>query len=547
VNGQDKLIIHQAQTTLPDGTVLPVPDYSFNIAAPDDVSGWPEYADWQQQVVCFSGIEDGVVLELDYEVVTPRGVLPWIEADVRLDHEYPIVERVVTVTVPDQATLHYQSDRAAGLVYTETPSDGGGATTHRWAMEDLPSAPGEEGSWPWRQRCPRLRFTTCPDVETWVRTMIERVDRAGRPDQMIKQFADAAAEDELDPAQRVRKVAKKLHDSFNFITSAKTMWGLPCRDAAEVLRTNYGNSLESAAVLLAAVRAMDMKASIAIGVDAGSWTDTDELAPPGGAFAGAVVVVNSPDGAMYVHPQHGVFENPGHWGRHHLLNLDSGGKMQHQYVAARGEKKPSDLQITGKIKVDKDGKASGQLRINLTGAFYDPHDLDTTDAQEALVKGFVGQVLSDFEVAGHSIITLSGDVLKATANVASKDKLKSADKHHMLKFGGGPAFLAEFSLPVDRSYRSTDVHVAGAFREQVNLVVELPEEWTASVVPTSMKPVVGPWGNLSQTVEVEDGKVRFHRAVAITTDTITPDDFAGLRDAVNTLKATRSLVLVCGK
>ena len=30
-------------------TILPVPDYSFNLAAPDDVSGWPQYADWQQK------------------------------------------------------------------------------------------------------------------------------------------------------------------------------------------------------------------------------------------------------------------------------------------------------------------------------------------------------------------------------------------------------------------------------------------------------------------------------------------------------------------
>jgi len=87
VEGQDKLVIHKAQTILPDGTIMPVPDYSFNIAAPNDVAGWPEYAGWQQQIVSFSGIEPGVVLELDYEVTTPAGVLPWLEADLRLLEE----------------------------------------------------------------------------------------------------------------------------------------------------------------------------------------------------------------------------------------------------------------------------------------------------------------------------------------------------------------------------------------------------------------------------------------------------------------------------
>ncbi len=69
-DGREQITIHRAQTILPGGKTVAVPEYSFNFAAANDVAGWPEYACWRQQVVSFSAIQPGVVLVLDYEVIT---------------------------------------------------------------------------------------------------------------------------------------------------------------------------------------------------------------------------------------------------------------------------------------------------------------------------------------------------------------------------------------------------------------------------------------------------------------------------------------------
>ncbi|MCH8949881.1 MAG: DUF3857 domain-containing protein, partial [Chloroflexi bacterium] len=157
VSGEEKLIIHTAQTHLPDGTILPVPDYSFNASAPGDVGRWPGYADWQQKVISFSGIEDGAVVELDYEVVTPPGVLPWIQADLRLHGVDPTVERVVRVTVPKGTILHHRVDGVEPPTIPATEADRDGAITYAWTFKDLASGRGEPQSLPWQQRCGRLR------------------------------------------------------------------------------------------------------------------------------------------------------------------------------------------------------------------------------------------------------------------------------------------------------------------------------------------------------------------------------------------------------
>ncbi|MCH7925559.1 MAG: DUF3857 domain-containing protein, partial [Planctomycetes bacterium] len=149
VKDGEKLIIHKAQSILPDGTVLPVPDYSFNEAANDAVSGWPEYSDWQDMIVSFSGIQPGVVLELDYEIVTPSGVMPWIEGDLRLNDTYPTVERVVTVTVPTRTAVHFRFDRADAMKASLKESTDGGSKTYRWSAGSLAGDRDEPGSLPW--------------------------------------------------------------------------------------------------------------------------------------------------------------------------------------------------------------------------------------------------------------------------------------------------------------------------------------------------------------------------------------------------------------
>ncbi|UCE61389.1 MAG: DUF3857 domain-containing protein [Phycisphaerales bacterium] len=541
--GEDKLIIHKAQSILPDGTILPVPDYSLNFAGPDDVAGWPEYSAWQQQIVSFGGIEDGVVLELDYEVITSPGITPWVWADIRVDDEYPVVERIISVTIPQSAKLTYQIDRVADSHVNAKSSTQGGSETRTWTFSDLAGVRRERQSYPWRQRCGRLRFTTCPSLKEWVTTIVNCINKATVPDEKITKFAEEFVKEEIDPAQRARKIAKKLHDSFNIVDSWKTTRSLKCRAAGDVFHVNYGSPLEAAGLWAAAMRAAGLQASVSVGVDATAW---DELVPTGSSLAGAVVSVDLPDAEpMHIHPQHGVFKSPGHWGRHLLLGLTESGIPKKTYIYARGEEEPSELNISGRIVVGDDGSATGELRTRLTGAFYDPDNLDSAGAQKSLVTGMAGRILAGFNVASHSVLTLSDETFRATANVASDGALQSYEKQHLLKLGDGPAFLADTPLPLGQSYRSTDVHLGSRLREQVDLTIEIPEKWSVSIAPASLAAVTGSWGSVSQKVEVDKNIIRLHRAIKINAERIHPNDFKQLREAINALRVEQSLLLVC--
>ena len=545
-DGQDKLTIHTAQTILPNGEVLPVPKYSFNLAAPEDVGGWPEYAAWQQQVICFSGIEDGCVIELDYEVATKAGQLPWLQGDVRISDEYPIVERIVSLSVPDGTELHSQVDGLTGSAGQPEKLPSGGLMTYRWTFKDVPAAPGETQSLRWEKRSPRLRFTTCKNAEEWVAAMLKCIEAAAKPDEKIKKFAEAAVEKEPDPVERVKKIAAKLRDSFTVVDSPKVLRSLACRNAADVLQADYGNPLEAAALCQAAIRALDLDAGVEVAVDAVSW---DEKVPTLSAFGGAVVLVDVPGGPLRVSPQQGVVREPGAWGRRWLLALDKSGALRKTYIHARGEERPSEIDVSGKITIDKEGKATGDLIIRLTGVFYDPANLETAAAQEALVKNIVGRVVSGATLKSHAITMLSDDVLRARAGIASAEALKNYDKRYILRLGDGPSFLPEIPLPLGRWVRRTDVQLPGQFNEDIDVAIELPEGWTALAKPVTQDEVKGSWGTAKQIIS-EDGRfLRFHRCFTVTADNIAAKDFPGLREIVNNLRtdAARMVVTAAGK
>jgi Domain of Unknown Function with PDB structure (DUF3857) len=533
----DEVIIHAAQTHLPDGTVMPVPDYSFNLAAPNDVAGWPAWAGWEQTVVSFSGIVNDCVLELDYEVVTEPGVVPWISADLRLHQAYPTVERIVRVKLATGVALQHRVDGPVATTKPQRKRVSGGGVEYLWQFENLPGMPDEPQALPWQERCGRLRLTTCPDAKTWANTLIDAVDAAGQPDARVAEFARKAVEDTTDLHSGLKALAKAMHDSFNYVHAAKTMRGVTCRDAAAVYNTNYGSTLESAALLLAACRSLGVEAEPSVAVDTRFWnlgTPVDQ------ALDSIVLRIKSDDGVLLVHPELGLIENPGNWGYRTLLAKGSGGSLSEIQVLARGEGERSKLDVTGRIELAADGTAAGEIRLSLTGAFYNPSDLESASAQRALVNRFLGRVITGMTVDDCSVTALSPERFAATMNVRSDGPLTEVAGRRLLALGAEPAALGVFDLPLDRADRRTDVYLKGSFEERLDLTIVLPEDATAAILPASMKAVSGDWGEIRQRVSQAGQAIRITRVVSLEHQRLTPAELSPVREAINRLRATGS-------
>ncbi len=536
---EEELKIHTARTHLPDGEILDVPDYSFNPAGPDDVAGWPEYAGWRDVVISFSGIVAGCAIELDYEIVTKPGVYPWLEGDLCLTENDPAIEREIIVTVPDGVKLSAAVSNTDQFKAADESANG--MKTYRWVFRDLPAMPGEPASLRWEERCPRLQFTTCPDAKTFVGRILKTVGDAAKSTDDIKKFAEEASKDAAGEADRARKVSKKIRDSFNFKDSARTYRGLRCRPAAEVWDTNYGNPLEAAAFLAASLSALDASPRLYLAVDEASWSND---VPTLSSFAGVVTEIETPDGALWLHPRVGEVRTPGAWGGHTLIALDDSGRLDKSYVAARGEGVDSMAEVSGMLKIDGEGRLSGDLSLRLTGAYYDPADLDSAGSQKGLVGRILGRVVSGADISNHAVTYLADDVMKAEATIRTGEAQKPQGDNLVVSLGSGPAVLLAAYLPVDRVTRRTAVDTGTRLHERIDVTIELPQGKRAAVAPASLEKVEGEWGYAEQCVELDGNKLRLRRNISINSETIAPSDFDSLRNALNKLQTETARMLV---
>jgi hypothetical protein len=553
--GEDQVVIHTAQTHLPDGTIQPVPDYGYNLAAAGAVAGWPEFADWEQRIVSFSGVQPGATLELDYEVITQAGVLPCASADVRLNDVDPVHERIVSVTVPADAPFH----AAVSGVDTEVGAtrEQAGSRTHTWNFGPFPAARAEPLAPPWQQSQPRLIFSTAASPATWTQPWLLAVLTASDPDDAIAKFARSATESAVGPRASAEALLATFGKRFNYVGAQHAWRSRRCRPASAVFAANYGNPLESAAVCLAALRALGIDATPAVAVNADAWaTDT----PTDDAYAGVVLLASIDDGLadtgkqLVIHPEKGIVANPGPWGRHMLLTLDPhpdpdvhrDRDLQQTYVASRGEEGVSRLHVAGRVTLEADGGASGRVTVQLSGAFHDPQALADADIQKKRVNAVAGRIVDGFRLTDHVIEQLSEDAFVASANLSAEDGLPLIQSHRLLRLGAGPALLEMVPLPLTGGTRENDVLLPGALLETLELRIELPNGWSVHAMPQPLVQVAGPWGSIEQQVIAEGPMVRIVRSVNLPQGQITPQSYKALCDAINRLHAEAHRVLLAG-
>ncbi|HRX85582.1 MAG TPA: DUF3857 domain-containing protein [Phycisphaerae bacterium] len=531
-DGEDQVTVHVAQTHLPDGEVLPVPDYSLNLGAADEVAGWPAYAAWKQRIISFSGVQPDATLELDYEVITAAGVLPSMSAEVRLDAADPIHERIVRVSVPESAPLNFALTGAGDILpAVETH---GGMATHTWHFRAVPAAPDETLAPRWRQGSPRLRFSTAASARDWASGWIDPVTSAAAPaGAAVTQFARDAVKNKLEPSARIEAVGQALAERFNFLDNHEAWRGRTCRPADAVFAANYGNPLEAAAVLDAALETLGYAATPVVAVDADAWS---EQVPTDDAFAGVLLGVQTADGQLWLHPRLGIIHNPGAWGRHVLLDT-SGADLQSTVINPRGEDDISRIDVAVNLDVSADGSATGRCSVQLTGMFVEPQELKSADQQKKLVRQVMGRILSGVTVDACSTTELSAQGFAATADL-SISALPAQAGAHLLELGDGPVLLKDVHLPLAQRDRTAPLDLGGAIDERVVVRVTCPAAWQYRITPRPLQRISGDWGFVEQHVDRAEQSLSVSHEVRIAQAKLAADAYPQLRDAIGLLGAT---------
>ncbi len=574
----DTVEVLVARTRRPDGTYVALPDYADLEVGPDASAGWPAFAALRQRVLVMSGVEPGCIVELEYRVTTRPGARPFLAADVRLDHRYPIRQRVVRVTTPPDAEFACFLRRpAAPAEHESDPRQRGGGL---WAYRDLPAACEEPQAPPWQVRSPRIAFSAAVSgTRPWEPHRLARLEMAADIDAELQRVADQWTAGS-DGADRLRALQEKLAATFTVVDFDANWRPETLRPAPEVLRSRYGTPEEAAALLLALARAAGLSVRPALVMSADLWSDhapqdawvlytavglvPEEPAPPADALRG-----RGPDGAAPPAGAAGRPVKPQDWcldarselwdvrfgrltGQPHLMRS----RVLPQCVPRPGSPPPVDgpvdyAPLTQRgLRLDlalrADGTLSGAVALQARGPLIATEPLRTADAQRARLSEWVGRVLADMQVESVSVARLTDGTFEATAKVHSSKPLRKLGDLWCLTLTAEAGTPAEVPLPLAHDRRCADVWLAGPFAEQLTLTLELPAGWEPLTVPPDLRRAGGdaaPW-SVEQSTTRDGPRWTLTRRVLIGTHHLAAEAWGPLRASLNALRSEAGRTLL---
>jgi transglutaminase-like putative cysteine protease len=543
----DKLEIITAHVKLPDGTYRELPDYSHVLVSPHETAGWPAFAAIRQHLLVMSGIEPGCVVELEYKITSKAGARPGFGADVRLDHRYPVLKRVVSITSSKdiQPTLTGPGTQpGAGGPAVSTSTTAGNAkplTTKTWTFTNLPADPNEAHSPPWQARCPRFAFSSIGNSDAWMCRRTAEIERAADESPLTAKVAAEWTKDALLPAEKMRALQEKLADTFNVVEVDPDWQRGGIRPASETLRSGYGLPQEAAAVLLALGHAAGLPVRAAVVVNDDRWL---EAAPHDSQVAAYVVLLDSGKEPQIWEAHDGRITRDGHWAGTSLLIMGDASAFRTP-LAAWTDADDSRCIVGGTITLKPDGTYTGTVSLSTTGLFVAPEGLRSADAQKSRINAMVDRVLPDATVESFAVKELSDSEFSVEAKVKSSKALKKVGGAFWFEMPKDAPYEANVALPLAYSERSERVRITGPFEEQVSLTVEYPENWTIEAQPLQLKSAQGDWGEAEQRVTPGEHRLTILRTTRIAQRDLSPKAFLAARDPLNTLltDAARTLVL----
>ncbi|MBN1199529.1 MAG: DUF3857 domain-containing protein [Bacteroidales bacterium] len=152
-----ELIIHNAYTIMADGKKIMVPKNAFNEVLPRFANHCPAFNHLREMVITHTGLEIGATIYLDYTIHTQKGFFPALMGTESLAESQPVTNLSVTVTIPDDQSLHYHlfNSNEKPILLRQN-----GATSYRWHRESIPAVTQERFSGKNGENIPVLIFST---------------------------------------------------------------------------------------------------------------------------------------------------------------------------------------------------------------------------------------------------------------------------------------------------------------------------------------------------------------------------------------------------
>lgn len=502
--------ITTARTRCPGGRIVDVPKYSRNEVAPQETAGWPALAGIRQIVVSFSAIEPGAILELEFEIESKRGALPFDEFDFPIAAPYPIASRRI---LRNGKPIHEASNVEALI--------------------------DEPLSLPARDRFGLKVLSTAANTKAWATSILNLMENTAKGDKILSYCDESKLSATTDDIEKAWAIQEAFANQFTTIEAPSAgVWPV-IRPATNVRSAHYGTPLEAAGLLLAMFRGAGLKADPVFAVSCQS----DEISV--GAISAFAVALETRSDICYWHPMQGRIRNPGPWGgwRRFDRALVTGRSDMPARFDAPIE---SRLESSARLTLDDSANYAGTVDLRMTGLFL-ANALRTDDQKKSAINDALTRLIPNIEMSKYSVTTLSNDVFAVNAEVKSAKSLDSAGDGRVFTIPADGPWQSTFPLPLGKSGRKTLLKAPGSFVQESFIELKLPEGWSPSALPKTYGTALANDANLSQQVEAAGQWVRLRNNITVSQRIWAPERYPELRTAICNTQSPAAKTLVIRK
>jgi len=516
-----ELKIYRSRTTMADGKEVDSTPNAFNEVLPAFCSMAPPYMGLREMVVTHLGTERQAVLELDYEIRSKAGFVPFLMGEEIFADAHPILKKKVDIHVPKGTVLKsrlFNSDADVAV------TDGGSFTTYSWSLTDLPLVPGEAMKADSADFAPHLVFSTCPSWDEAAKTLAERFEATCCTMSAADEALAALVKKSDDPVALMRAVNRFVADDVAGVAIDPALLGYRLRPAAETFASSLGSSFDRAALLAALLGKAGLCAKPVllsrhcnVADDVPSWhqfNDCRVVCTPGGGAAHPVVL----DPARVV----GSSVDERMAGRTLFSPLSKGDKL---HALPKSCKCTNRVAADLDLVLDEQNRLTGRVRLTVAGGL-NPF-LQLTVGSETWAAQRMARLVPGAQFDGVRATRLSETESVFVGSIKTPVALSVSNGLIEYTLPGCPDGAIDMHLPLAAETRATPLRLPRAVTETVNLELSLPEGTKVVVAPESAE-MIGLPASMNTTLSVDGAVLKAKRSLWVR-QSIAAEDYPALR------------------
>jgi len=514
---QQELKINKAETKMADGKIVPSPENAFNEVLPRFAAGIPSYNHLREMVVTHAGLELGCEVDLDYEINSKAGYLPFLNENIVLQENAPVENLEIVVNVPDNTELNFK------LIHIENQakiSKKKGYTQYIWSFKDLGGLAHETNQPHDQSFLPRLTFSNV-NMNEAIGTLYNNIDVNLTND--IKKIVTKRIASKEKKIQIIRELQKIVGEEMNTFHIPIEYTAYSTKPLSEVWKSNGGTELEKIFLLKELLGCAGIESKVVLAVSPVIYDkNVGNLKNAGHYFISTKI--DEEDMIFSLNPKQASdlalnFKDVG--------IIDEEGKSVN--IPDFIYDLESSFKATGNFKLNESGDIEGRINITTKGIKnpYLNYIDQVESAKQIACSLFPKNTIEDFDVA-----MFDNKQSEIHATVKDKEIWNNQGNYYFIKTPTSSYGLKGEHLSTLLNERQTPLKLSYAINESYDFTISIPEGFSL-VSPNIKKEISKEIGFVKIEISSSESSIHIIKSLKINKEEINPSEYSAFKQIVD--------------